>query len=79
VPRKNCEECMRLLKDINLHHKRRLTEFRFTQDSVIIRHKFLSLISKQDIEVGQIVIEYSPLFLDIRPVLFTDLDILYNR
>jgi hypothetical protein len=54
---RTAKKVKRLLKDINLHHKRRLTEFRFTQDSDYIRHKFLNLISKQDIEVGQVVVK----------------------
>lgn len=64
----------RLLKKLNLRHHRRINEFKFTNDSDFVRHKFLNLIGGLEIEAGRVVIKKTA----VTPHLRENKKILYN-
>jgi hypothetical protein len=64
----------RLLKKLNLRHHRKINEFKFTNDSDFIWHKFLNLIGSLEIEAGRVVIKKTA----VAPHLRENKKILYN-
>lgn len=64
----------RLLKKLNLRHHHKISEFKFSNDSDFVRHKFLILIGSLEIEAGRVVIKKTA----VAPHLRGNKKILYN-
>ena len=64
----------RLLKKLNVRSHKKIREFKFSNDSNYVRCKMLNLISKSDIQAGQIVVKKSAVRNDLR----NKKSILYN-
>jgi hypothetical protein len=56
----------RLLKKLNVRNHKKIYEFKFSNDSKYVRCKMLNLISKSEIEAGQIVVKKSAVRNDLR-------------
>lgn len=55
-----------MLKKLNLRHHHKINEFKFTNDSDFVRHKFLNLIGNLEIESGRVIIKKTAVAAHLR-------------
>ncbi|MGH9923696.1 MAG: hypothetical protein ACRD38_13185, partial [Nitrososphaerales archaeon] len=63
-----------MMHGVTGEHHRKISEFKFSNDSDFVRHKFVNLIGSPEIEAGRVVIKKTA----VAPHLRENKNVLYN-